>query len=101
MPRVLFGLLLVAVAGSVIAEDDPSEDASAAANLAERYWKIVRKRPTRGTAFDLWYRHALDAGKLDNLVKRVEAEASQAPDDPAAQLLVGLVHERRGHDTEA
>jgi tetratricopeptide (TPR) repeat protein len=81
-----------------VPRDAPPGEADAA---AERFWQVVRKRPTRGTAFDLWYRHALDAGTLEDLVGRVEREAKAAPDDPAAQVLLGLVYERRGRDDEA
>ncbi len=69
--------------------------------LAERYHQILVKRPTRGATFDLWYRHYLDAGRLAELFSSVEDEAGKKPDDFAAQMLLGLVEERRGSEAEA
>ena len=69
--------------------------------VADRYWKILQARPRRDTAFDLWYRHYIDAGKLDDLVQTVQQQATAKPENLAAQLLLGLVLERRGQDVEA
>lgn len=80
--------------------DSATEDKQFVA-VADRYWKILRSRPRRDTAFDLWYRHYLDAGKLDDLLKTVQTQALDKPNDYAAQLLLGLVFERRGQDAEA
>jgi tetratricopeptide (TPR) repeat protein len=63
---------------------------------AQRYWQIVRNRPRRGTAFDLWYRLHLDAGRLDSLGDHVRRYAADKSEDANAQLLLGLVYERRG-----
>src|SRR5687767_11953323 len=69
--------------------------------LADRYWKILQARPRRDTAFDLWYRHYLDAGKLEELVQIVRKNAEAKAQDANAQLLLGIVLERRGEEEEA
>lgn len=66
--------------------------------LAQRYRSILQNRPQRGTAFDQWYRHYLDAGRLEELAATVEEQAAKQPDDFAAQMIAGLVFERRGED---
>lgn len=74
----------------------PSSDEKRFETLAQRYWKILLKHPRRGTALDLWYRHYLDRGKLDELLTTVRRHAKENAGDSAAQLLLGLVLERRG-----
>lgn len=66
--------------------------------IAQRYWTILKRRPRRGTSFDLWYRHYLDAGKLDELLELVTKETEQNSKSAGAQVLLGLVRERRGDD---
>jgi tetratricopeptide (TPR) repeat protein len=81
--------------------DPPSEDAARFDAITQRYRQALRKRPYRGSTFDHWYRHYLDAGKLDSLVAEVESAAKTAPDDPSAQLVLGLVYERKSRDDDA
>lgn len=69
--------------------------------IARRYWQVLERRPRFGTAFDHWYRHYLDAGRLDELLDRVERLARENPDDVSAQLLWGLVHDRQGREQAA
>lgn len=82
-------------------ENTQPADTAQFETTARRYWKIVQTRPRRGAAFDLWYRHYLDAGKLDELAKTVDEQAQAKPGDLPAQLLLGLVCERRGEDEKA
>lgn len=69
--------------------------------LADRYRLILNRNPRRGTAFDLWYRHYVDAGRLRELVESVEQDAREQPDSAAAQILLGLVYERLGEHERA
>lgn len=88
-------------------QDAPQETAASASsnddfdNLADRYWSIVTDRPRRGTAFDLWYQHFLDAGRLSELNERVAAFTADEPNNSNAHVLIGLVHEREGREAEA
>ncbi len=101
--RYLCGLaaLLVAHACSLPALGDEAADERQFNLVAQRYWRILQARPRRDTAFDLWYAHYLDAGKLDDLVEQVRRHAEDRAEDPAAQLLWGLVQERRGEEAAA
>ena len=81
-------------------ETSPGEDAKFDA-VAQRYRQAVQNRPYRGTTFDYWYRHYLDAGKLDRLVAEVESAAKSAPGAATAQIILGLVYERKGRDDDA
>lgn len=105
MNRLVVGFVLLAVLSTVaLSQETPiagSKDESKFTELAERYWEILKNRPQRGTAFDQWYRHYLDAGRLDELASLVEAEAKTNSDDFAAQMIAGLVYERRGQEDQA
>ena len=69
--------------------------------IADRYWSVLSKRPRRGAAFDQWYRHYLDAGRLHELKTRVAENAKSVPDDSGVQTLYGLVLQRSGDTKNA
>jgi len=108
-PRLVLWLGIILQASSYVGQAAPSEPAAVDAaspsdqfyELAERYWTIVTERPQRGTALDLWFQHYLDAGRLTELINRVEGFASNNPRAANAQLLLGLVRERQGKEAEA
>ena len=89
-----------AVSAAPTAEESP-QDLSRFNSLAARYREVLQRRPRRGTAFDLWYGHYLDAGKLDELVSSLKQEIDGSPEDPTVHILLGLVAERRGIENEA
>jgi tetratricopeptide (TPR) repeat protein len=99
MLRFFAGMALGVVSTGLVLGTEP--DRNEFGTLAERYHQILVKRPSRGATFDLWYRHYLDAGRLEELFRRVEDGAGRKPDDYAAQMLLGLVEERRGRDDQA
>jgi superkiller protein 3 len=90
-------LLLCAVSPVFSHQDQHSEFDT----LADRYWQLLQERPQFGTTFDLWYRHYLDAGRLDDLQERIDRYAEQNPARAPAQLLRGLVKQRQGDLDEA
>ena len=105
MNRLVIGSVLFAVLTSLAVPQDtpvatPTSDAKFD-ELAQLYFDILKNRPQRGTAFDQWYRHYLDAGRLDELASLVETEAKKNSDDFAAQMIAGLVYERRGQEGQA
>ncbi len=69
--------------------------------LDARYWKILSARPRKGTALERWYRHWAEAGRVEELILRVSAEAAAHPNNSQLQLLWGLLLERRGRFEEA
>ncbi|NOX53366.1 MAG: tetratricopeptide repeat protein, partial [Planctomycetes bacterium] len=69
--------------------------------LAQRYHQVLSQRPRKGTALDLLYRHYLDAGKLDELVAHYERRVREEPKDAGAQIILGLICERRGRFQQA
>jgi tetratricopeptide (TPR) repeat protein len=69
--------------------------------IAERFVAIVLRQPRRGTALDMLVRHYVDAGRLDDLVARMERLAESAPDNAARHLALGLLYKRRGRDADA
>lgn len=78
--------------------NDESEEASFQ-RVAGRYLDILRDRPRQGVAFERWYRHYLDAGRLDELIASLERDGDA--DDFATQMLLGFVAERRGDPDRA
>lgn len=101
---VVCGLLLIGAPVDPVAQQPVNASAVADSKfneLAERYRSILQNRPQRGTAFDQWHRLYLDAGRLDELVAAVAKEASDKPDDFAAQMVLGLVSERCGRADQA
>ena len=94
---VICGFLLISTPAYALCQQSENTAVEEArfSELALRYRSILQTRPQRGTAFDQWYRHYLDAGKLDELVAGVEREASEKSQDFAAQMILGLVLERR------
>lgn len=85
-----------AAIGQAQIEDDAEFD-----RLAGRYWQILERRPRKGTAFDLWYRHYLQADRLDELEQRIEGAIESQPEAPEPQLLQGVFHERERRPAEA
>jgi tetratricopeptide (TPR) repeat protein len=81
--------------------EKPGVDDAKFSDLARRYRTILQTRPQKGTAFDQWYRHYLDAGRLDELSSSVESDLAQRPEDYASQLIAGMVFERRGEKERA
>lgn len=69
--------------------------------LDARYWKILVGRPRKGTALERWYGLWSDAGRTEELIDRVRAEAEADADNPQLQLLWGLLLEQRGEFDEA
>lgn len=114
-PAVVIGMItpLLLLAGSIVwsqtsspvdvAVDAPMDAPVDAAftKAADRYWKILSRRPRRGVAFDQWYRLYLDAGQLDVLTARVETNAEDNPTNANAQLLLGMILERSNQAEEA
>src|SRR5690349_15210652 len=97
-----FGVAAIALwIGPALAGAEEPEDEARFAAVAGRYHDALRKRPYRGATFDLWYRHHLDAGRLDRLLADAEAAAKAAPGDLSAQLILGLVYERKGRSDDA
>jgi len=88
------------IAEAQTAEASASPDDSFQAR-AETYERVLRQRPRGGAAFDQWYRHYLDAGRLDQLENRLKEQTLSKPQDYTAALLCGLVLERRGQDDAA
>jgi Tfp pilus assembly protein PilF len=99
---IVLGVVSLAFTPGAQSQHEPpaAEDAKFD-TVAQRYRQAVRNRPYRGTTFDYWYRHYLDAGKLDWLVAETESAAKSAPDEATAQLILGLVYERKGRDDDA
>src|SRR5579862_8798676 len=89
----MVSLLFVLAAGINQSSASEPEDRAEFDTRARRYHEILVKRPNRGATFDLWYRHYLDAGRLDELDRQVEDDARNHPGDLAAQMLLGLVLE--------
>ncbi|MDB4614685.1 tetratricopeptide repeat protein, partial [bacterium] len=103
---VLIALPLVMVVSAALpaAQQTDTSDAPVDAQFAkaaDRYWKILSRRPRRGVAFDQWYRLHLDAGKLEMLSARVDAFATESPDSSNALLLKGMVFERNNKPNDA
>ena len=69
--------------------------------IAKRYHRVVARRPRKGTAFDLLYRHYLDAGRLEELVKHYQTQTKDDAKDAASQMVLGMVYERRGRLQDA
>src|SRR5262249_9698816 len=100
--RIAFGAVSLALLlGAQTERESPRGEETRFDAVAQRYQQAVRNRPYRGPPFDYWYRHYLDAGKLDRLVAEVESAARAAPGDIAAQIILGLVYERKGRDDDA
>ena len=100
---VSLAFLLASPSNSYAFQDSENDEAAAKKfeAIAKRYHSLIERRPRKGTAFDLLYRHYLDAGKLDDLYKRYTTLKTDEPDNAAAQLVYGLLAERRGQNTEA
>ncbi|MAG57362.1 MAG: hypothetical protein CMJ83_13800 [Planctomycetes bacterium] len=81
---VPFGLLVA----------QPDEESRRFEQMADRYLRVLGRNPRPGTAMDHLVRHFRDAGRTQDLVKRVDAGAR---DDAKAQMLRGLVHDRLGN----
>ncbi|MBM83683.1 MAG: hypothetical protein CMJ78_24250 [Planctomycetaceae bacterium] len=80
---------------------DRSEEEEAFQSKAARYQKVLSRRPRQGTAFDLLYRHYLDAGRVDELIEHYQRSVKENAEDAAPHLLLGLVLQRRSRDDEA
>ncbi len=99
--RVTFAaFLLVGVSASSWGQDD-ADDVAKFEVIAKRYQSVLLRQPRRGTAFDLLYRHYLDAGKVDELSRFYEALTRKEPRNASAFLVFALVQERRGRDEDA
>ena len=100
MRRFLLAATLVALLYPMTAVAQ-SDDADRFGMLSQRYHRLLTQRPRHGTAFDLLYRHYLDAGKLSELVAHYEQLLADEPRSTAARMMFGLVCERRGRLEEA
>ena len=98
---VLGVVSLVFLPGAPPRRETPAGEDAKFDAVAQRYHQALRNRPYRGATFDYWYRHYLDAGQLDRLVAEAELAAKAAPKDATAQLILGLVNERKGRDDDA
>lgn len=96
-------VLLSILAGpeSIRAQQDAGDEGERFQAMARRYHGLLQRRPSRGTAFDLLYRHYLEAGQLEELVTHYEAQIEDSPDDASALLVLALIYERRGQLQEA
>ena len=92
---------LVCIPGAQSQRATPAEEDARFDAVAQRYRQALQSHPYRGPTFDYWYRHYLDAGKLDRLVSEVESAARTAPDEATRQVILGLVYERKGRDDDA
>lgn len=91
---IIFALLSTVVWSMASAQEFPSDGKFQA--LAKRYQTLLSRRPRKGTAFDMLYRHYLDAGQLDALVAHYEKQTKNRPDDVADHIVLALIHERGG-----
>lgn len=69
--------------------------------LSERYWKILSRNPRRGTAFDACYKLFAEAGRLEQLRAKAEANCEKNANSVSAQLLLGLLLESAGENDAA
>ena len=97
--RLILSLLLLAtVVNTAGAQDTPSSDFTA---KADRYWKILATRPRKGTAFDQAWQLHRDVDRIDAFARRAQQHASTHPQDAAAHVLLGLIHERLAENEKA
>lgn len=64
---------------------------------ADRFEKVVLRRPRRGTALELWVRHYRDANRLDELKQRLTSRLDTEQDDASLWLAWGLVCQELGN----
>ena len=91
---VVIALLSAIVCSTALAQESASDGKFQV--LAKRYQTLLARRARKGTAFDMLYRHYLDAGKLDDLVAHYQQQVKQQPDSAADHLVLALIHERGG-----
>ncbi|MCL2005851.1 MAG: tetratricopeptide repeat protein [Planctomycetaceae bacterium] len=84
-----FALLALLFLGSACLANDTQF------RIFERYQEILARSPKRGTAFDRVYEHYVDAGRSHDFLQNCLAAVQNNPANPNAQLLLGLVAERR------
>ncbi len=102
---------LAVVSGTVAAsQDSPSAaqaDAAAKAEddkqrlAAERFLTVLEKTPRRGTALDRLYGYHVEAGTLDQFVKRYADRTAKDARDGSAWMILGLIESQRGRDAAA
>ena len=100
---VLAGVFLLSHNQSFAFQDNAEDELAAKkfAAIAKRYHSLITRRPRKGTGLDLLYRHYLDAGKLDELYQHYADLQKNETDNAAAQLIHGLLSERRGQNNIA
>ncbi len=95
----LFLLGMFWVIGIVFATEGPNVTVPER-QIVDRFWTIVVQSPRRGTSFDRVYGHYVDTGHasllLEKCLRLIKDAKPETPEASRAQLLLGLVQERRG-----
>lgn len=60
-----------------------------------RYLSLLEKRPAAGAAFDRVYLHYQGAGRIDELIQKLQPDGTGGPTTAARQLLLGMVFLRQ------
>src|SRR6516225_7688053 len=87
------------VAGRTAALNAAPEDTAQAADsddekqrqAAERFLVVLEKSPRRGTALDRLYGYHVEAGTLDQFVKRFSDRTAKNAKDGTAWMILGLL----------
>ena len=94
MRRIIVLIYLLFLPLPAIAAD--SEEAT-----VQRFMQILERNPREGTSLDKVYAYYFSSGKLDELITRIETEASRNSYDAGKRVLLGLFYEKSGKESKA
>ena len=101
MPQFVFlCLLLVSIAAAPTVAQDAVSDSREQVAL-QRYVELLERQPKFGTTFDRIYRHHLERGSVESLLKSYRDRLDKDANDGAAAMLVGLIELQRGRELAA
>lgn len=80
-----------------------SDNDSAERIAVDRFAGVLEKNPRRGTAFDKVYGYHIERGTLNDLIQQYQTQAKSRTGTEAAAswIIVGLIENQRGYETEA